>query len=476
MTIDVAPRSFEDVIALMALIRPGPMEMAPDYIARKHGRTPITYMHPEMEPILAETYGVALYQEQVIRIANVLAGFSMAEGDGLRKAMGKKLPEEMAKYRDRFVQGGVAHGLAKGLAGDIFDTIERFAGYGFNKAHSAAYAVIAAQTAYLKANHPVEFMAALLSSEIGNSDKLVQNAVECRRAGIALLPPDVNRSQLEFDVEEIGAGEKAVRFGLAAVKNVGEGAVRAVLAARESAAQGQFASLDAFCDAVDWGTVNRRVAESLAKCGALDPFGPRKRTLADLEGAIGTAQKRQRASARGQIALFGEVAAVAPTPAPIAADHGEGMASDREVLAWEKELLGLYMSAHPLQEVLAHVAVGGNGPSQIVDLLERPPGGKLRVVAMVTSVRRIATKTNKTMAIVGLEDLTGVDRVGGVPRMLRAVRDALPRGRYPGDRSQARAAGRRAATRVRDRDLRLGVGPRRAGAPADGQPAAAFIG
>ncbi len=187
MTIDVAPRCFEDLIALMALIRPGPMEMAPDYIARKHGRTPIEYDHAEIESVLRETYGIALYQEQIMRIANVLAGFSMAEADGLRKAMGKKLPEEMAKYRGRFIEGCVAHGLSEQLSGAIYDMIERFAGYGFGKAHSAAYAVIAAQTAYLKANFPVEFMAALLSSEIGNTEKIVFNVAECRRTKIKIF-------------------------------------------------------------------------------------------------------------------------------------------------------------------------------------------------------------------------------------------------------------------------------------------------
>ncbi|HYO29255.1 MAG TPA: DNA polymerase III subunit alpha, partial [Thermomicrobiales bacterium] len=250
MTVDVAPQCFEDLIALMALIRPGPMEMAPDYIARKHGRTEIVYMHPEMEAILAETYGVALYQEQVIRIANVLAGFSMAEGDGLRKAMGKKLPEEMAKYRDRFVGGAMERGIAKGLAGDIFDTIERFAGYGFNKAHSAAYAVIAAQTAYLKANHPVEFMAALLSSEQGNTDKIVTFANECRRTGIPLLPPDINRSDADFTVELLPEGVAGVRWGLAAVKNAGEGAVESVIRVRQTQPSRRFPHLDALCESI----------------------------------------------------------------------------------------------------------------------------------------------------------------------------------------------------------------------------------
>ena len=403
MTVDVAPTCFEDLIALMALIRPGPMEMAPDYIARKHGRTPIAYMHPEMEPILAETYGVALYQEQVIRIANVLAGFSMTEGDGLRKAMGKKLPEEMAKYRDRFVAGCAEHGIEKRLGGEIFDMIERFAGYGFNKAHSAAYAVIAAQTAYLKANHPVEFMAALLSTEIGNTDKIVFNVVECRRSGIPVLPPDVNAGDLEFTVERMPDGRHGVRFGLGAIKNAGESAVRAIVAARVALPGGRFADLEAFCDAVDWSSVSRRVAECFVKAGALDAFGPRAALLAALEPAIGAAQRRQKASARGQIGLFELGGAQATTAATVLPPAKE--IPQKELLAWEKELLGLYLSDHPLSEVLGRGA--RRGLTQVVELAERTPGEKVRIVGMVAGVRRITTKTNRTMAIVDLEDLTG---------------------------------------------------------------------
>ena len=408
MTYDVAPQSFEDIIALMALIRPGPMEMAPDYISRKHGRTEIEYIHPDLEPILAETYGVALYQEQVIRIANVLAGFSMAEGDGLRKAMGKKLPEEMAKYRDRFIAGGVDHGLTKKTAGDIFDMIERFAGYGFNKAHSAAYAVIAAQTAYLKANHHVEFMAALLSTEIGNTEKIISNAAECRRAGIPILPPDINRSDLEFSVESLPDGGKAVRFGLGAVKNAGESAVRAILAARAAQPNGVFASLDALCEEVDWSAVNRRVLESMAKCGALDCFGPRSRVIAALERCIAAGQRKQKASAKGQIGLFDvgsiQVETTESSELPPAPDL-----PTKELLTWEKELLGLYMSSHPLAGVVEQLTRNRSlgHLSQISDLAGRTPGEKVRLVGMVTAVRRVTTKSNRTMAIAEVEDLTG---------------------------------------------------------------------
>jgi DNA polymerase-3 subunit alpha len=389
----------------MALIRPGPMAMAPEYISRKHGRTPIEYVHPEVEPILRETYGVALYQEQVIRIANVLAGFSMAEGDGLRKAMGKKLPEEMKKYKDRFVSGCCERGIEKRLAAEIFAMIERFAGYGFPKAHSAAYAVIAAQTAYLKANHPVEFMAALLSSELGNTDRIVSLMAECRRAGISVLPPSINHSAVEFSVEPTESGTSAVRFGLAAVKNVGVSAVRAIVERRHEESSGRFSSLGALCDAVDWSIVNRRAMESLTKAGALDDLGDRGGVLAALDASIGAAQKRQRATARGQMDLFG-AAADDPAPAP---PVPSSTVTPREILEWEKELLGTYMSDHPLSEILSAAlrTEVGRTLCEIAQLEGRSLGSTVRVLAMVASVRRIITKTERSMAVAVLEDLTG---------------------------------------------------------------------
>jgi DNA polymerase-3 subunit alpha len=403
MTSDVAPTCFEDLIALMALIRPGPMEMAPDYISRKHGRTPIEYMHPEMEPILKETYGIALYQEQIMQIANALAGFSMAEGDGLRKAMGKKLPEEMAKYRGRFVDGCVAHGVAKNLAGDIYDMIERFAGYGFNKAHSAAYAVIAAQTAFLKANYPVEFMAALLSTDIGNSDKIVFNISECKRHKIRVLPPDVQKSDWEFTVEELEDGEEAVRFGLGAVKNVGEGVVRSIVQTRNGLPGGKFNDLDHFCESIDWSVVTKRAVESLAKCGALDAFGGRSWVIGVLESSVSAAQQRQKATAKGQIGLFDMGMLAAPAAPKTIVDTQEY--TRRQLLAWEKEFAGVYLSEHPLEEVLETGLA--SGLTQIVSLAERLPNTPVRLIGIVKSVRRLQTKSNKTMAVVDFEDMTG---------------------------------------------------------------------
>jgi DNA polymerase-3 subunit alpha len=405
MTVEVAPGQFDDLIALMALIRPGPMAMAPDYISRKHGRTPIEYVHPDVEPILRETYGVALYQEQVIRIANVLAGFSMSEGDGLRKAMGKKLPEQMTKYKDRFVSGCGERGIEKRLASDIFAMIERFAGYGFPKAHSAAYAVIAAQTAFLKANYPVEFMAALLSSELGNTDRIVSLMAECRRAGIAVLPPNINRSTVEFSVERTEDGSSAVRFGLAAVKNVGVSAVRAIIESRRTQPSGGFPSLSVVCDAIDWSAVNRRAVEALAKAGALDELGDRGGVLSALDAAIAAAQKRQRATARGQMDLFGAGAEDARIDPPVESTT----VAPRQILEWEKELLGTYMSDHPLSEVLA-AALGshaGGNLCEVAQLESRSLGSTVRMLAMVASIRRIVTKTERSMAVVVLEDLTG---------------------------------------------------------------------
>jgi DNA polymerase-3 subunit alpha len=401
MTVDVCPSKFEDLVALMALIRPGPMEMAPDYIARKRGRTPIRYAHPSLEPILKETYGVALYQEQVMQIAHTLAGFSMAEADGLRKGMGKKLPEVMAKYRDRFIQGATENGIDSDLAAEIWEGIDRFGGYGFNKSHSAAYAVIAAQTAYMKANYPVEFMAALMTNDMGNSDRIAIDVSECRRAGIEVLPPDINRSDRDFSVETTDTGAEAVRFGLSAVKNVGEGAVRAVLEARAGQPDCQFPDLETFCREVDWDAVTKRAVECLAKSGVLDAFGGRAAVLAKLEPAIAAGQRHQKASAKGQMGLFVTAVPVATVDTTGGSTHD---ISRKQLLAWEKEFIGLYLSDHPLNQVMG---ASGSGGAAIATLPERESGDRVTVVGMVTGVRRLTTKANKSMVVVEIEDLTG---------------------------------------------------------------------
>jgi DNA polymerase-3 subunit alpha len=411
MTVDVAPTAFEDIVALSALIRPGPMQMAPDYIARKHGRAELAYMHPLMEPILKETQGVPLYQEQVMQIANSLAGFSMAESDGLRKAMGKKLPAEMAKYKDRFVEGCAANNIDKKLAIDIYEMIERFAGYGFPKAHSAAYGVITAQTAYLKAKFPVQFMAALMSTEIGLTDKTVFNVTECRRAGIPLLPPCVNRSEAEFSVEDVD-GRPGIRFGLCAVKNVGLGPVESIVSARRELANRQFTSLQDFCDNVDWAAVNKRAVESLLKAGALDEFGERAAVIASIDSLIAAAQQRQKATARGQMDLFGALTVDSAATAAVALANVPP-AGQKELLAWEKEFLGLYLTSHPLMEITGQGAP--DGYCQVAEIEGRGPGSKVRMLGMVSTIRRITTKANRTMAVMEVEDLTGTIEVVAFP-------------------------------------------------------------
>jgi DNA polymerase-3 subunit alpha len=318
--------------------------------------------------------------------------------------MGKKLPEEMAKYESRFIDGSVENGTDRKLAKDIFEMIERFAGYGFNKAHSAAYAVIAAQTAYFKANYPVQFMAALMSTEMGTSEKTIVNIAECRRCGIPILPPDVNRSGVEFTVERLDDGTEAIRFAMGAVRNVGVGAVEMIVAARSEQPNGEFATLEVFCDAVNWSKVGKRVAENLAKVGALECFGERAATLKALESAIASAQQRQKAADRGQMDMFGMVMAASPDPGSAALPDVPA-ADSRTRLDWEKELLGFYLSAHPLNDIVG--VRTPQGYAQTIDLSDRTPGERVRLIGMVVDVRRVVTRTNKTMAIVKLEDLTG---------------------------------------------------------------------
>jgi len=290
--------SFDDLVALVALFRPGPMHMLPDYIKRKRGEVETKYATPELEPILKETHGVMLYQEQVMKIASELAGFAMSEADVLRKAMGKKNPKVMARYRKTFVKGAKANGIQPKIAEEIYAQMEQFAGYGFNKSHSAAYALIAYQTAYLKANYPTEYMAALLSSEMGNTPKLATYIEECRRMNISVLPPDINLSGLKFTVVD-----NDIRFGLAAVKNVGEGAIEAFIKEREEG--GAFKSLFDFCTRIDARLVNKRVVESLVKCGTFDTGdAPRSRTFAAIEMAMEQGQATQRDKQMGQTSLF----------------------------------------------------------------------------------------------------------------------------------------------------------------------------
>jgi DNA polymerase-3 subunit alpha len=340
------PDCFEEIVALVALFRPGPLQsgMVDDFISRKHGRSdaPIDYLHPSLEPILKPTYGVILYQEQVMQIAQSLAGYTLGGADLLRRAMGKKKPEEMALQRSVFVGGAVARGVRQGLAEHIFDLMEKFAGYGFNKSHSAAYALLAYQTAYLKAHHPAAFMAAVLSADMDHTDKVVTLIKECSDMELAVLPPDVNASSYEFAPD----GERCIRYGLGAVRGVGAGAVEGLI--EERTARGPYQSLEDLCRRLDLQRVNRRVLEALLRSGSLDSLGENRATLMDrLLAAMQLGDQNTRAHAAGQNDMFGGLAAVARA-APASRREALPEWSEAVRLAGERDTLGLYLTGHPL--------------------------------------------------------------------------------------------------------------------------------
>ena len=399
LMVRLKPECFDDITALVALYRPGPMEsgMVVDYVERKHGRKKVAYFLPDLESILKETYGVIVYQEQVMKIAAELASYSMAEADDLRKAMGKKIPEIMAKHRERFVSGVVNNGHAKQKASQLFDLIVKFAGYGFNKSHSAAYALIAYQTAYLKAHFPVEFMASLLTSEMNSIDGVVKFIAECRSHEIPILPPDILESDKAFTV----AGQQ-IRFGLLAVKNVGEGAIDAIIEARK---EFRFTSLFNFCEHVDLKRVNKRVIESLIKCGAFDFTGARRsQMLAAMEEALEYGQRIQKECNDPQMGLFDTGGGNAPqinTPAlPGIAEWDE-----KQLLTYEKESLGFYISGHPLNRFEEWINKCTN--ANAVTIKELADGGSVRIGGIVTATKTIRTKRGDLMAFVTIEDMHG---------------------------------------------------------------------
>src|SRR3989440_683613 len=408
-------RKLDDIIALIALYRPGPMEVIGDYIKRKKGLTKIRYEHPLLEEICADTYGVMIYQEQVMAAASKLAGYSMGQADLLRRAMGKKDKEKMAKERANFIAGCArTNEIGEKKANAIFDLLEKFAGYGFNKSHSAAYALISYQTAFLKANHPVEFMAGLLSNEINNTEKISVLVSECKRMAITILPPDVNRSGLKFVPEtcerpqspddrgtEAPPTLSAIRFGLAAIKNVGEGAME--LAIRERERRGDFKSLEDFCSRLDSRIANRKMLESLVKCGAFD-FLHRERAelFACIDDALASSAAAHRDRMAGQVSLFGDTHEhVAP-----ARKRSVTPWSDREKMSYEKELLGFYVTGHPLD---AYANVIANGKYQsIASLGELSDRSTFRVAGAITQVdKKFTRKEGKPFAVAWVEDLTG---------------------------------------------------------------------
>ena len=408
------PDRFEDIIAIIALYRPGPMDLIPDFVKGKHGKTSTSYDVPELEEILKETYGVIVYQEQVMAIAHRVAGFSLGQADILRRAMGKKKPEEMARLRDQFVEGARARNITRKTAEKLFDLIQKFAGYGFNKSHAAAYALLTYQTAYLKAHYPLEFMASLLTSEMGNEDKIVQYLAECRTMGIAILPPDVNESNEGFTiVNGTGGAGAAIRFGLVAIKNVGAGAIESVLDARQRSSvtldarrvQGRFRSLGHFCREVDLRKVNRRVIEGLIKCGAFASTGAHRSQLMEaLDLAMETGSASQEARRLGQATLF---ASPAGGDTEAAEDRLPDIPEwdDASLARGEKEALGFYITSHPLAPYAPDRERLGVTPSD--RLSERGDGEEIRIWGIIASKKVTTTKKGDRMAYARIEDLTG---------------------------------------------------------------------
>jgi DNA polymerase III subunit alpha len=401
------PDSFEDIIALVALYRPGPLQsgMVDDFIDRKHGRSRVEYPHPDLEPILKPTYGVILYQEQVMQIAQVLASYTLGGADLLRRAMGKKKPEEMAKQREIFLAGALARNVKEQTATYIFDLMEKFAGYGFNKSHSAAYALLAYQTAWLKAHHPAAFMAAVLSADMDNTDKVVGLIEECRSLGLKVVPPDVNRSAYRFAALD----EKTIVYGLGAIKGAGESAIDALLSAREEGSV--FHSLVDLCQRVDLSKLNKRVLETLIRAGAMDSLGPNRATLlGSFPLAVAAAEQAGRNAAQGVVDLFGE-----PASAVLPEFETLPELDDDDRLRGEKETLGLYLTGHPVARYREELRrLTGSTLQQLEATLESRPDRNVRrirqesvrIAGLVVGVRQ-RNSQNGRFAIVTLDDQTG---------------------------------------------------------------------
>jgi DNA polymerase-3 subunit alpha len=396
------PERLEDLIALNALYRPGPIQngFVDDYIDRKLGRKPVSYDMPELKPILEETYGIVIYQEQVMQIAQQIAGYSLGQADLLRRAMGKKKADEMARNRETFLAGAAKRSHPPRKAEALFDTLAKFAEYGFNKSHSAAYGYLAYLTGYLKAHYAVEFMSALLTSETGNTDKVVKYINECRSLTIKVLPPHVGESDLHFTP----VGESQIRFGLGAVKNVGSGAVEAIVRARQE--HGQFRTLDDFCERVDLGAVNRRVIESLIKAGAMDSLaGTRSQMMAVAGDCMESGQRAQKDRISGQTGLFGDLLAAG---APESHDRQLPAVADWtpiEKLRGEKETIGFYVSGHPLDEHRTRVLELSTHSSDSVKTASR--GEDVALCGMITGIVRRRNKEQKMWAAFQLDDWYG---------------------------------------------------------------------
>ncbi|MFH1029940.1 MAG: DNA polymerase III subunit alpha [bacterium] len=409
---ELKPTDIEDLIAMVSLYRPGPMELIPEYVSVKHGRKKPSYLHPFLKPILDKTYGIAIYQEQLLQIARDLACFSLGEADVLRRAIGKKIVKLLAEQKKKFIGGCVKNGIQKDIAEKVFAFMEPFAGYGFNRSHAACYAIIAYQTAYLKANYPAEFMAALMTSDYGNSDKIALEIEEAKRMGIEILPPDINESFKTFTVIRAENGAVKIRFGLSAVKNLGENIIESIKDEREK--NGKFLDLDDFIKRVNCKDFNKKSLESLIKSGSLDSFGERGLLTANVDNMLLYSKNEQKMKDSGQVNLFGE-------------NHSfkikleaTSSASKMDKLIWEKEFLGLYISDHPFRDfsnLLREKII------KIENLCRAEDNKTIRIGGVVSEVKKIVTKKNESMAFVKVEDETGSAEVIVFPSIFNDYRE-----------------------------------------------------
>ncbi len=415
---ELKPSVFSDIAAMVALYRPGPMEQIPKFIRSKFGIEPITYPHPALAEFLEETYGVIVYQEQVLFIVRAFGGYSLGQADIFRKAMGKKKAEVMVKEKANFIKGAEKNGYTAEIAEKVYALIEPFAGYAFNKAHAVSYALIAYQTAYLKAHYPVEYLTALLIASDGQSEKIVVATDECRRLGIKVLPPDINRSELDFAIENLEDGRQGIRFGLEAIKNVGKNAVEPIIEERK--AGGEYKSIEDLCRRVDICSLNKRVMESLIKAGAMDSLGERGTLLGNIGAIMSAAQREQQLKSSGQSTMFDLWGESVSVPMPSLELESVNV-SRKEILDWEKELLGVYLSEHPFSP-FAEKAMAEN--TTLCGQVDEEMDGQTVVAAgMVSAVHYLTTRDGQPFASVTLEDLNGKLEVMVWARVFASTRD-----------------------------------------------------
>lgn len=409
---ELKPNQFEDIIAMVALYRPGPMEFIPEFIARKHGYKKVQYLHPLLKPILENTYGICVFQEQLMHIARDLAGFTPLEADVLRKAVGKKIKKLLDEQKEKMIEGMINNNIDHKIAKKIWQTIEPFAQYGFNKAHSTCYALIGYRTAFLKAHYPTEFMAALMTSEQNDIERIAFLIDECQQMNIKVLPPNINQSDQNFS----RAGEGIIHFGLKAIKNVGHNIVQSIVEERKQ--NGPFKSIADFIERVESKDLNKKSLESLIKCGALDELGERNQLLASIEQILNLARETQKAKQNGQVSLF---ASQAETALPSLKLANVPRASEKECLSWEKELLGLYISEHPLknyQEQLAKLAIPCRKLSQ------EHINHRVKIGGIINKIQKINTRAGQLMLFVEIEDLSGRIEVLVFPNILEQTATA----------------------------------------------------